>query len=458
MTKIDINFLQKFGVHYGHLTHKRHPKFSPYIIGKKGGIHIIDLKKTLTNLKKAYDFVYQLASEGKKLLYICTKPYSQEIIEREARRSENFYINTRWLGGTLTNSVTIRQSINRLKDINELAGEDYRYEGMLKKEASKKEKERKKLHKLFQGIMNMHRPPSAVFIIDIEKEKIALNEVIKSNIPVIAVTDTNTNPQLVDYPIPGNDDSLKTIDLFCQVISAASISGRLIFDKKKQEQEKFKEEQKKLQEKAKEEKKKLDEKKLEEKKAASQKEMSKANDRKEVKDSSQKAEIKASDKKEAKAPSQKEVSKASDKKEVKASSQKEVSKASDKKGAKDSSQKEVSKASDKKEAKASSQKEVSKSSNKKEAKASSQKEVSKSSNKKEAKASSQKEVSKSSNKKEVKAPSQKEVSKASDKKKVKAPSQKEVSKASDKKKVKAPSQKEVSKASDKKEAKPIKKK
>ena len=233
MRTINIKFLQDHGVHYGHLTRKRHPKFSPYIAGEKQGVHIINLNETLKKLKKTYDFVFKLASEGKRILYICTKPYTRDIIQREAERSGNFYINSRWLGGMLTNSTTIRQSINKLKNIESLAEKNY--ENIIKKEASKKEKERKKLDALFRGISNMHRPPAAAFIIDIQREKIALSEVIKSNISIIAVTDTNTNPELVDYPIPGNDDSIKTIDLFCQIISAASIKGRAVFDQQKKE-------------------------------------------------------------------------------------------------------------------------------------------------------------------------------------------------------------------------------
>ena len=234
MSVINLSFLKKAGVHYGHLSHKRHPKAKPFILGKQGNIHIIDLKETLQGLKKAYDFVYDLAKNGKKILYVCTKPYAREIIEREAKRSKNHYVNFRWLGGTLTNSVTIRQSIKKLEEIDRLANDNYT--NMLKKEISKKEKERKKLDALLGGIRYMFREPAAVFIIDIHKEKIALNEVKKKKIPVIALVDTNVNPELVAYPVPGNDDSPKTIDLFCQVISAAAIEGRAVFEKFREDQ------------------------------------------------------------------------------------------------------------------------------------------------------------------------------------------------------------------------------
>ena len=234
MSVIDLKFLKEAGMHYGHLSHKRHPKAEPYILGKQGNIHIINLKETLQSLKTAYDFVYALSKEGKKILYVCTKPYTRKIIEREAKRSKNHYVNFRWLGGTLTNAVTIRQSIKKLEEIDRLAKDSYT--NMLKKEISKKEKERKKLDAILGGIRYMFREPAAVFIIDIRREKIALNEVKKKKIPVIALVDTNVNPELVDYPVPGNDDSPKTIDLFCQIISAAAIEGKAVFEKFREEQ------------------------------------------------------------------------------------------------------------------------------------------------------------------------------------------------------------------------------
>ena len=229
---INLKFLKEAGAHYGHISHKRHPK--AYILGKQGNIHIINLKETLQKLEAAYKFVYNLAKDGKKILYVCTKPYARKIIEREAKRSKNHYVNFRWLGGTLTNSVTIRQSIKKLEEIDRLAQDGY--VNMLKKEISKKEKEKKKLDALLGGIRYMFRDPAAVFIIDVHKEKIALNEVKKKKIPVVALVDTNVNPELVDYPVPGNDDSPKTIDLFCQVISAAAIEGRAVFEKFREDQ------------------------------------------------------------------------------------------------------------------------------------------------------------------------------------------------------------------------------
>ena len=234
MSIIDLKFLKEAGAHYGHISHKRHPKAEPYILGKQGNIHIINLKETLQKLEAAYKFVYNLAKDGKKILYVCTKPYARKIIEREAKRSKNHYVNFRWLGGTLTNSVTIRQSIKKLEEIDRLAQDGY--VNMLKKEISKKEKEKKKLDALLGGIRYMFRDPAAVFIIDVHKEKIALNEVKKKKIPVVALVDTNVNPELVDYPVPGNDDSPKTIDLFCQVISAAAIEGRAVFEKFREDQ------------------------------------------------------------------------------------------------------------------------------------------------------------------------------------------------------------------------------
>ncbi len=234
MSVIDLKFLKEAGMHYGHLSHKRHPKAESYILGKQGNIHIINLKKTLQKLEDSYKFVYNLAKDGKKILYVCTKPYARKIIEREAKRSRNHYVNFRWLGGTLTNSVTIKRSVKKLEEIDRLAKDGYA--NMLKKEISKKEKERKKLDALLGGIRYMFRDPAAVFIIDIHREKIALNEVKKKKIPIIALVDTNVNPELVEFPVPGNDDSPKTIDLFCQVISAAAIEGKAVFEKFREEQ------------------------------------------------------------------------------------------------------------------------------------------------------------------------------------------------------------------------------
>ena len=184
---------------------------------------VVRLKEDIKRLNPKA-LIPSLSSIDARRLYFLMIEYMFFSDDDFAKRSKNHYVNFRWLGGTLTNSVTIRQSIKKLEEIDRLAQDGY--VNMLKKEISKKEKEKKKLDALLGGIRYMFRDPAAVFIIDVHKEKIALNEVKKKKIPVVALVDTNVNPELVDYPVPGNDDSPKTIDLFCQVISAAAIEGR----------------------------------------------------------------------------------------------------------------------------------------------------------------------------------------------------------------------------------------
>ena len=331
MNIINVKILQEYRAHYGHLVHKRHPKIEPYLLGKRGNIHIINLNKTLVKLKEAYDFAYRISAEGKKILFVCTKPYVRDIIAREAKKSENFFINSRWLGGTLTNSTTIKQSINKLKKIEALAGEDGKYSGLLKKEAAKQEKVRKKLENLLGGIRNMFRLPAAVFIIDIHKESIALKEVRKIKIPTIAIVDTNANPELVDYPIPGNDDSSKSIELFCQIISSAAIAGRSIYEKGRLEQKEKEAKEKLAREKEAQEKlakKKEAQEKLAKEKAGATKVDTKESkaDTKEVKAGVTKADITKASTKESKASATK-----ADTKESKASATKaNITKASTK--------------------------------------------------------------------------------------------------------------------------------
>lgn len=226
MTVVSMKTLLESGAHFGHVTPKWHPKMRNYIYGAKAGIYIIDLRKTLTQLKEAYNHVASLTAKGGKILFVGTKIQAREILVNEANRSNNFYINYRWLGGTLTNFNTIRQSINKLKKIEEAAGEDKSYTGMIKKEAAKMEKQRKKMELALGGIKDMRKMPAAIFIIDINRESIALQEAKKLGIPVIAVVDTNCDPRDVDYLIPGNDDSLHSIKLFTSVIASASIEGR----------------------------------------------------------------------------------------------------------------------------------------------------------------------------------------------------------------------------------------
>ncbi|HWP85676.1 MAG TPA: 30S ribosomal protein S2 [Terriglobia bacterium] len=225
MPAITMKELLEAGVHFGHQTRKWNPKMKDYIFGERNGIHIIDLQKTLKLFKEASRFVADLASANKTILFVGTKRQAQEAIAEEARRCEMFYINQRWLGGLLTNHVTIQKSIQRLKELDAMA-QDGRYEMLPKKEVGKLERERKHLEMNLAGIKEMRGLPDAIFVIDSNHEEIAVREARKLAIPVVAVVDTNCDPEMVTYPIPGNDDALRAIRLFTSKIADAVIEGR----------------------------------------------------------------------------------------------------------------------------------------------------------------------------------------------------------------------------------------
>jgi small subunit ribosomal protein S2 len=223
--------LLEAGVHFGHQTKRWNPKMKEYIFGERNGIYIIDLQKTLKMFKEASKFVQELAAEGKIVLFVGTKRQAQDAIAEEATKCGGFYINQRWLGGLLTNWVTVQKSVKRLKELDEMAT-DGRYELLPKKEVIKLERERKHLQANLAGIKNMSRLPDAVFVIDSNKEQIAVREARKLGIPVVAVVDTNCDPSEVDYVIPGNDDALRAIRLFTSKISESIAEGaQLMTDK-----------------------------------------------------------------------------------------------------------------------------------------------------------------------------------------------------------------------------------
>ncbi len=223
--------LLEAGVHFGHQTKRWNPKMKEYIFGERNGIYIIDLQKTLKMFKEASKFVQELAAEGKIVLFVGTKRQAQDAIAEEATKCGGFYINQRWLGGLLTNWVTVQKSVKRLKELDEMAT-DGRYELLPKKEVIKLERERKHLQANLAGIKNMSRLPDAVFVIDSNKEQIAVREARKLGIPVVAVVDTNCDPSEVDYVIPGNDDALRAIRLFTSKISDSIAEGaQLMSDK-----------------------------------------------------------------------------------------------------------------------------------------------------------------------------------------------------------------------------------
>ncbi|MBI3933200.1 MAG: 30S ribosomal protein S2 [Acidobacteria bacterium] len=225
MPAITMKELLEAGVHFGHQTRKWNPKMKEYIFGERNGIHIIDLQKTLKLFKEASRFVAELAAANKTVLFVGTKRQAQEAIAEEAKRCEMYYINQRWLGGLLTNHITIQKSIQRLKEL-EAMSQDGRYEMLTKKEVGKLERERKHLEQNLSGIKEMHGLPDAIFVIDSNNEEIAVREARKLAIPVVAVVDTNCNPEQVNYPIPGNDDALRAIRLFTSKIAEAVLEGR----------------------------------------------------------------------------------------------------------------------------------------------------------------------------------------------------------------------------------------
>jgi len=223
--------LLEAGVHFGHQTKRWNPKMKEYIFGERNGIYIIDLQKTLKMFKEASKFVQELGSSGKVVLFVGTKRQAQDAIAEEAQRCSMFYVNQRWLGGLLTNWVTVQKSVKRLKELDDMAT-DGRYELLPKKEVIKLERERKHLQANLAGIKNMSRLPDAIFVIDSNKEQIAVREARKLGIPVVAVVDTNCDPSEVDYVIPGNDDALRAIRLFTSKIAESIAEGvQLMGDK-----------------------------------------------------------------------------------------------------------------------------------------------------------------------------------------------------------------------------------
>ncbi len=224
MANITMKELLEAGVHFGHQTKRWNPKMKEYIFGERNGIYIIDLQKTLKMFKEASKFVQDLAAEGRIILFVGTKRQAQDAISEEAQRCSMFYVNQRWLGGLLTNWVTVQKSVKRLKELDEMAT-DGRYDLLPKKEVIKLERERKHLQANLAGIKNMTRLPDAIFVIDSNKEQIAVREARKLGIPVVAVVDTNCDPSEVDYVIPGNDDALRAIRLFTSKISESIAEG-----------------------------------------------------------------------------------------------------------------------------------------------------------------------------------------------------------------------------------------
>ena len=224
MAQITMKQMLEAGVHFGHQTKRWNPKMKPYIFGARNGIYIVDLQKTVRYFKTAYQFIQDTVANGDKVLFVGTKKQAQDAIKEESLRSDQYFVNNRWLGGMLTNFSTIKASIDRLKKIEAMVA-DGTIEQYTKKEALQLERQREKLEKNLGGIKNMTKLPGAVFIIDPKKEAIAVQEANKLGIPVVAVVDTNCDPDNIDYVIPGNDDAIRAIRLFASRMAEACVEG-----------------------------------------------------------------------------------------------------------------------------------------------------------------------------------------------------------------------------------------
>ena len=225
MAVISMKQLLEAGVHFGHQTRRWNPKMAEYIFTERNGIYIIDLQKTAKKIEEAYAFVRDVALDGKDILFVGTKKQAQEAITEEAKRVGMYYVNNRWLGGMLTNFKTIRKSIDRLYQLQKME-EDGTFELLPKKEVMKLKKEMEKLEKNFGGIKDMKGMPGAMFVVDPRKEKIAIAEAKRLNIPVVAIVDTNCDPEEVDYVIPGNDDAIRAVKLIVECIANAVLEAK----------------------------------------------------------------------------------------------------------------------------------------------------------------------------------------------------------------------------------------
>ncbi len=216
--------LVEAGAHFGHHARRWNPQMAPYIYGKKDNVHIIDLQKTYPMLYNALNAVRDVAANGGKVLFVATKKQAQEIVKENAERCGQYYVNYRWLGGMLTNWKTVYKSINRLVKLNNMFANN-ETEGYTKKELLNLKKEQEKLAMSLNGIMNMGGQPDMLFVIDTPKEALAIKEAKKLGIPVVGIVDTNANPNDVDYPVPGNDDAIRAISLYCELVSGAILDG-----------------------------------------------------------------------------------------------------------------------------------------------------------------------------------------------------------------------------------------
>jgi len=225
MASTNYKELLDAGVHFGHLTRKWDPKMAPYIFMEKNGIHIIDLNKTVVALDEAAAAIRQIAKSGRKIMFVATKKQAQDIVAEEAKRLKMPYVTDRWLGGMLTNFATVRKSLKKMTSIDKMVKDNTTYANLAKRERLMLTREREKLGRVLGGIADLSRLPAALFVVDVKREHIAIKEAQKLNLPVFAIVDTNSNPELVDFPIPANDDASKSISLIVNVIGKAIEEG-----------------------------------------------------------------------------------------------------------------------------------------------------------------------------------------------------------------------------------------
>ncbi len=230
MSDISMKQLLEAGVHFGHQTSRWNPKMKPYIFGARNGIHIIDLQQTVAMFKDLENVVRNIAASGGHVLFVGTKKQAQEAVKEEAERCGMFHVHNRWLGGTLTNFSTIRQSIERLRRLEEMENDPKIADALTKKEMLGLRREKEKLEQSLGGIKGMRKLPDAIFVVDPKQEEIAVKEARKLGVPVISVIDTNCDPDLVDYKVPGNDDAIRAIRLFCSAIADAINEGKLLYE------------------------------------------------------------------------------------------------------------------------------------------------------------------------------------------------------------------------------------
>ncbi len=245
MSRVQIEDLLLAGSHFGHLTRRWNPKMRKYIFMERNGIHIIDLKKTVNLIDDACNAISKISAEGKRILFVGTKKQAKAIIKEQAERCESFYVSERWLGGMLTNFNTVRKSIKKLTTLQKMEN-DGTLDKFVKKERLIMMRDKEKLEKVLNGISGMTKLPGALFLVDIKKEHIAIDEARKLNIPIYAIVDTNCDPDLIDYPIPANDDAVKSIEIITRAFAEAVIEGvQVAKTRKEDESEEMKEKQEK---------------------------------------------------------------------------------------------------------------------------------------------------------------------------------------------------------------------